>query len=704
MDSSPDLYALLIGIDKYEKKRLYGAVYDTNQFEQFLGDRLKTPSENIKCLHDEKATRSAIIQELSALKDNERIVKDRTAVIIYYAGHGGKAKTPSEWTNWNTADGHLELMCPIDVGTTTTDGTKVEAIPDRTITHLLWELSIAKGNNITLIFDCCHSAGLDRDDDDPKFRGTIVREYSGVLLTISPECDSEVVSRVSGLNKGKGDWNDGFCIASWDSHVLLAACSRDQTAREKWGEGFFTTALLDAMNAASLGDLTYKSLMHRVKMKMLPEKQTPHLDGKFLDRIVFTRNEDVRARSMVLCDYLLCDGTDGKPVLSLRAGSIQGVTAHSTYGIYDTDLPGTAPLVTAIVSKDVKASSSHLQPKDWTFLPQKNPSDKILYARLLVSSHELLVYCHGALDWDALNNTKSTYPLSRVCSQEEADVCLKVDGDKVSLWRGGTNSYFEEGGSSFDRMEKNGLFQSIKNFDPYFPRIKPPVSAIAQVRRLLDAYAHFTHHTTIKSSQHVEKLGVTVEMHKLKRDGNNFSPDDPSNNLLSTLKTSGVVEITVDWSIVDPTQSNSVPRYGFTIHNTSEKNLYPHILHFDTSTFEIDIQYTNMTSNKRKMWEPSRPGQDHVDTCLEKHSQVTFGHGYNMIRPFVFSMSSPEQKGQLLQDFRHHRTSRPSVHFMALGRGRRGTEGACGPWTRFPSRVGVNDHTCGIGGTNSESI
>ncbi|KAK0442694.1 caspase domain-containing protein [Desarmillaria tabescens] len=649
-DTKPplDIFALIIGINSYKcVPKLGGAVPDADKFETFLRTQLGIPPDGIKNLRDEQATRSAVIRELMALKDNTRIVKNKTAIIIYYAGHGARAERPAhpDWTDWRTADGNIELLCPVDTEMTlpTEAGSaKVEAIPDRTISCLLRNLSSTKGNNITLILDCCHSAGLNRDPNG-RTRGL------DKLLTVSAKCDSDIVSLESQrsmrdtFSDVSSEAHEGFCT-SWDSHVLLAACSRSQSAMEKNNEGIFTSALLKAMKKVPVVGLTYKSLMDHLDIPADYE-QTPHLDGKHINRRLFSLSGEATSCSMTRCDSL--KHVDGQYSLSLRAGFIQGVTCGSIYDIYDTDLPKSAPLATAVVSVGQRASSSCLllSPKERSFF--RNSGAGLWYARLSVTSgYELFAYCnnpilHQTFSQDPDGGTNLRYPFHLTDLRDNADICLEVDGTNlVSFGRGETNSFFkrEKVGSYFGPVKQNHIFKKFPNFPSLFS-YKPLASDVDEIRNFLDAYAHFTYHITMQSSKDIQDL-VSIEMHRLKREMNNGLRivGDPG-DLLSVLATDGFVTITVATESLDYARnSNDAPRYGFTIRNRSDRKLYPHILFFDASTLEIDVMYTNMTSNREKMWQPSRTEKFDVDTCLEANSEVTFGLANGMVRPLLFSI------------------------------------------------------------------
>lgn len=144
-------FALIIGIDEYqygEYENLVAAVADAEQFEKYLLEELRTPREHIINLRNGQATRKAIIDGFKKLISDSRIVPGMAAIIIYYSGHGAVTPKPDEWTDWQTYDNEIEMLCPADIGVLDTNDKVVEGIPDRTISELLLELATAKGNNI----------------------------------------------------------------------------------------------------------------------------------------------------------------------------------------------------------------------------------------------------------------------------------------------------------------------------------------------------------------------------------------------------------------------------------------------------------------------------------------------------------------------------------------------------------------------------
>ncbi|TDL13183.1 hypothetical protein BD410DRAFT_903347, partial [Rickenella mellea] len=161
------IFALTIGINHYQYHDddypdLNAAVGDANEFEHFLKGSLGVPERNIISLRDEKATREAIIGAFKSLAANTLIQRE-DAIVIFYSGHGANTEMPADWieAGWVSGETHIEMLCPSDIGT---GNPVVLGIPDRTIASLLNIISKAKGDNITLILDCCHSAGINRSE------------------------------------------------------------------------------------------------------------------------------------------------------------------------------------------------------------------------------------------------------------------------------------------------------------------------------------------------------------------------------------------------------------------------------------------------------------------------------------------------------------------------------------------------------------
>ncbi|EIM84388.1 uncharacterized protein STEHIDRAFT_36991, partial [Stereum hirsutum FP-91666 SS1] len=149
------LYAVIIGINKYQHiEHLSAAVADANAVRSFLETSMCVPKQRISTLLDEAATRANILGQLQQLANTDVIQRD-DPILIFYAGHGAQTELLGGET--------IEMICPYDFRA---DGDSKDAsaqgIPDFTLGHLLNRISMAKGNNVTVIFDCCHAGSATR--------------------------------------------------------------------------------------------------------------------------------------------------------------------------------------------------------------------------------------------------------------------------------------------------------------------------------------------------------------------------------------------------------------------------------------------------------------------------------------------------------------------------------------------------------------
>ena len=168
--TSPTYHALLIGIDAYPPayNSLSGCVNDIDAIEQLLLEPpgIGIPPEQMRVTRLAAAkpgrpsttrfqtqtlppTKANVIQALKALAGPE--VKPEDRVLIYYSGHGDQ-KT---WTGslvWH------EALIPHN-------GQRIEYFYDVEVNALINAISM-RTSDLTIILDCCHSAGATRDIGD----------------------------------------------------------------------------------------------------------------------------------------------------------------------------------------------------------------------------------------------------------------------------------------------------------------------------------------------------------------------------------------------------------------------------------------------------------------------------------------------------------------------------------------------------------
>jgi len=306
------------------------AVSDADVFEKFLKERLSVPDKNIISLRDGQASRTGILSSFIHLRDNKNYKKNEAAIIIYYAGHGAQVNKPKGWQNWDTSSGRIEVLCSSDIGRRTTtwvNGERhqdvIRGIPDRTISALLNQISDTKGNNITLILDCCCSAGISRGVDSEQY---VIRRILNPPR-IENNTDKEIWShKIWSHSTRGGKFSDSFCGKFHGSHVLLAACGRDRFALENLDirHGTFTYSLMKVLNENDINTLTYTSLIHKLEM---PEWQTAHCEGREVNRRLFNNHVSGADNSFILARGKISSEMGSRIIL--EAGAAQGITVGS---------------------------------------------------------------------------------------------------------------------------------------------------------------------------------------------------------------------------------------------------------------------------------------------------------------------------------------------------------------------------------------
>ena len=155
VDATPDMVVLIIGIESYQdlNKALYAA-NDANLFHDLMREGMGVPSENIKMLRNNKATRSEI---LSALKFwlPAQVKAGKTRVYILFSGHGLTSDEDAQ-KYWLPFDVNKELLAET-------------AVSEK---WALAELQKLQAKSITIFLDSCFS-GLARKGEslDPQTRG-----------------------------------------------------------------------------------------------------------------------------------------------------------------------------------------------------------------------------------------------------------------------------------------------------------------------------------------------------------------------------------------------------------------------------------------------------------------------------------------------------------------------------------------------------
>jgi caspase domain-containing protein len=325
-EAAPASYrAVLIGIDDYSQKPLSGCVNDIDQIERVLLDRLQVPPARITRLTAPRAgasvsTRlpclSPTLEELrGCLGRLAEEVGKQDAVFVYYSGHGSQVTT--EWTGHRVA---REALLPVDY---CSPGEKWRLLYDFELNSLFARVA-ERASDLTVVLDCCHSAGATRDFDGEEVADRYFRIDE--VQTLSPAEAGDLADRDSA----------GLAPAV---HMLTAACRSNETAREvevpegtngcKRRHGAFTQALLQILKTADrpLPELRWADVWPLLldSVGRVSPYQNPQLVGRW-ERRLFGGPWTPRDTGFVV----QCDGDR----MRIRAGTLMGLTEGAELALY----------------------------------------------------------------------------------------------------------------------------------------------------------------------------------------------------------------------------------------------------------------------------------------------------------------------------------------------------------------------------------
>ncbi|KAJ7899325.1 caspase domain-containing protein [Mycena leptocephala] len=576
------IFALIIGINNYfktdELRTLRGAVNDARAFERHLLDLHVSPS-NIVLLENENATRSAILSAFKTHFLDNKNIPDRggASMILYFAGHGSRFEAPSDLI---APDHSVEAICPVDERTVNDAGEYVHAIPDYVLVRLLSELADKKGNNITVILDCCHAGGMERDAEGTRDARTARSDSCAIPLDLD-----------SHLWKDKDDTMQSYRMwsQSSSSHVLLAACRAGETAREvQYPDGTyhgrFTTHLVSLLQQTPLESATCAELLN-----LIPKKwpgQTPYCGGARSNRLIFSGNYPATGRRSVLLRPQKSSrfkGTNSSQLFRVAMGKVEGVVPAGTeFSAYDRN----NNFLCAFIAQSVEVGETTLIRKE-----SQPPIDIPPWSRAVVSdwkSPPLLVYApadfpHMSVLFPTTGTVRppNFMPAS---SLEEAHIVVRCDGDEIVI-----------------EPRTSTVLAGLP--EPSFALGDP-----AHLPHAIDGVAHFSYF--LGCANEADRLeGVELEMHRLRGEYPCCTPDLQVGNMIKD----GAVGLT----------SEVGAQYGFTIRNSSDEDLFPYLFYFDPETCTIQNWYS-----------PAAAG---VEPPLPSGEMVTIGMGSECAFEFTLS-------------------------------------------------------------------
>jgi len=581
----------VIGIDEFKSEKipnLHGAVADANEFEDYLKTHLAVEDSHIVNLRNERATRDAILQELDALRTRPSIGKG-DPIVIFFATHGTTFETPP---NWNSGHPFISSIVPHDCYEKDSSGNETIPIPDLTIAASLDKLADpegGKGDNITVILDCCHSGSGTRSleeftDPTERIRGIDFLPEFG--HPIPSNVDKHILAPTyapRGLYSTKESAHIGT-----RSHVLLAACSPSEKAREKGGRGLFTLALLKALTGvANMDEMTYHDLHHRIPRIY---GQTPQCEGENTGRKLF--NSRIQSKRLLLHRVRKVQDR-----YIMDAGAIHGISENSKFAIYESRhiTPEVISLATmtahtvGLFQTDMSLTSNTEAPFniEGFYFALKTSATEEEEVTLHIPLHSELLPFFQKLKEEFKSSGKR--PIRLVTDDSDsADISASALGNGRIEYR--------IKNQKIAKYAPNKLYKSITGLDQL------------KTQQIIQSASHFFWHLRRCPKESHLKNKIYVEFHKLrqdKSDGNGWKRH--GGNLIKN----NVIDIEADTGYVN----DNGTLYGMTVWNNTKTPLHVSAFYFDCYDLSIEKYYLPPATGVNAA--PSLPGD----------GKLTIGYG-----------------------------------------------------------------------------
>ncbi|CAE6503047.1 unnamed protein product [Rhizoctonia solani] len=543
-------------------------------FKEYLIDDLLVPAGQITIILDEEAKRADIIKAF------QQLAKPDNGIARLARRNGPK------------------VQCIIPQDTSSVDGVMV--IPDFTIGTLVHRISQEKGNNITLIFDCCHSAGGSRDAQED------ARYVDPSLLPKLPSSQDKNI--IQDALAGSRDIVDpaklGLSFEGMDSHIILAACGHGEVAFENGteGHGYFSGALLKLLRSIKVDSLTYKGCMQRLPSLRTRQPQNPVCEGKNIDRLFFNAKVPGANTSFIVIK------PDKTNTFWLQAGLAQGITPGSKFAIHATDIPGTANPELGVLEVDqVNPFVARLKDASTLNLPEVSYGRQVGYgpeqALDIFVTQEFVDAAEPDDAWARAFSGGDEQLVLRPVEPDLAAVVLSVDSKK---------------NATFTISQPTSVQLGIQTLPS--PCYAPLIPSAPRVMPVLTALSQWNWHLRrMPESRPWQKL-IDFEFYKLQFSGEYTDEGSP---ILEPEGENLVVDGVAD--MVASTEDY----YGVRVVNRSTQDLYASLFAFSATSLAISQKTIPML------------GSSSSDPSLPKNAPLTIGYGSGGQVPFIFSINEP---------------------------------------------------------------
>ena len=332
------------------------------------------------------------------------------------------------------------------------------------------------------------------------------------------------------------------------SHVLLAACRPGEAALEDPDSkdapgGLFTTALIEGLLRSSFHDTSYTKLFQTLDPKH--KNQHPQCEGTNRDRLLFSVNTLRNGRTAVKV-------SERGNKLWVSAGSIHGIVDDAEFVV-----------TTSTQSLVLKAKKVHAFE---TLLEGSNHNITTNAEAFVSNGYHPTLRVHPSCHHSSIH-------LAVVPTNEPVDIDLRQDalGKRVlerfdPLILGYADRFIQV---DADARRMDAIFEAIANFNFYLYRS--------------DGAAATCHSGKVK-----------IRLNRIEEIQGEYGPvgDDLLEVPTSSHSSVDVREATI---------TDLDPRYGFTLENYSDVDLFPYLFYFDPSDYSVQVRSLSTLHRRNRL-------------------------------------------------------------------------------------------------------
>lgn len=247
-------YALLVGINAYSSpvKPLQGCLNDVDHFAHWLRENVPGERLALEMLKDNDATHDNVVRQF---RDHLGQARAGDVVVFQYCGHGAQYGSAPEFRDLDS-EGLDEGLVLVD--SRVKPG--VYDLADKELSVLIGEVA-ERDVHVTFILDACHSGSATRSADAfAGMRSRLVPREATLGEPVRRPLETYLDPYFTKKRKSPN------LLPPKGRHVLLAACSRSQEAKEsdKDRRGIFSATLMEVLEATG-GRVSYADLFVRCR-------------------------------------------------------------------------------------------------------------------------------------------------------------------------------------------------------------------------------------------------------------------------------------------------------------------------------------------------------------------------------------------------------------------------------------------------------